>query len=181
MLLLLTPVGGILSGVGTRARRCRWKHVGAGSRVSLSVERTAAMDGVDQRTGLRHYRRILAGMLVLGAGILVGWLVLDSFTCTSARQRLLLEIPPYGGAHLPDVGSGDGGECIARYTTGATADAVLTYYEAQLPKHGWTVVRRSGPRDVPRSLEAARDHFHYAVAVIEDGHDDVIVNVMVIP
>ncbi len=137
------------------------------------------MDVLDQRRGLLHYQRILLVAVVLVAGILLGWLVVDSFTCTSTRKSIVLEIPRYGGGQLRHVGSGDGGECMATYTAVTNSADVLMYYEEQLPHHAWVIVRRSGPHDVPRGLEAARDNFHYSVAVIDEGLEEVTVAVYV--
>lgn len=92
---------------------------------------------------------------------------------------MLVELPRYGDGHISHVGSGDSGECIATYTAVASADDVLLYYEEQLPNHAWAIVRRSGPHDVPRSLQAARDKLHYYVGVTDEGHDEVPVTVLV--
>ncbi len=142
-----------------------------------------------KRRGLMIALAIVVGLVVLLIGAWWGIRELTGIGCSSGERTAINEFPHYDDSRAEPY-SGEV-SCNARYTTDATRDEVLGYYEDRLLENGWEIVGvwaadppkgieffgerlsdvSEAPEEVRAGLGARRGDYRYGVTYHPPGED----------
>lgn len=81
--------------------------------------------------------------------------------CGSEEREALAEFSHYGGRNDLGMAGDEKGACTTGYSTRASQEWVIAYYEEKLTEHGWKVEQSPTARE--GRIEASRDGLRYVV------------------
>jgi hypothetical protein len=105
--------------------------------------------------------------------------------CSDAELAIVAEIPAYAGSGAVWEHESSSGACAAQLEVEASADDVLSYYERELERDGWTVHIQDVPTEAPegeqvevRELSASREEAVFTIALESSaGHTSAAIRV----
>jgi hypothetical protein len=105
--------------------------------------------------------------------------------CSDAELAIVAEIPAYAGSEAVFEYESSSGACAAQLEVEASADDVLSYYERELKRDGWTVYIQDVPAEAPegepvevRELSASREEAVFTIELESSaGHTSAAIRV----
>jgi hypothetical protein len=106
-------------------------------------------------------------------------------SCSDAELAIIAEVPTYAGGEVAFEPEASSGACAGQLEVEAPADDVLSHYERELERDGWTVAVQEVPTEVPEGepvevheLTASREEALFTIALeYFSGHTSAAIRV----